>query len=565
MTPLPRAARLLLAGSLLLATRLCGAAAEPASAVQTVATYECLGLVWPTAEKGACRADFRRVGDADWHHALDLVYDPRDHEYRGSIVALQPNTNYEVRLTAGAENANVTARTRNDRFAIGKTTTLPDGNSTESFTITESGTADAYHLVTVPPGARTSLDAVNRSIANITVNADFVIVRGAELRNATQHGILIKAGHHDIVVEQCHVTGWGRLGGPKTFGNAEGDQDSAVYAEKGCGNLTIQRNLFENPRGASNDWETGHPSGPQGVSLINSSGGNVIRYNDIWSTEDHGFNDGVGGGSNFSREGSPNRDSDIYGNFIRNCWDDAIESEGANLNVRIWGNYLQYFYNGIATAATSRGPVYIFRNVWAESRRTHRDPMGGAALKTGERDEFGGGRRFVFHNSVVQPSGVFTAFSSHVNPNCVTRNNIFDVRGSLATRQEKEPASDYDYDFFNGGERGTAKETHGVRGPMAFLPSHRLEFYPAARVTAVKYGLVPVDMGGGQTRNVTDPVVSQPNAVIDAGERIPNFNDDFAGSAPDLGAFEVGRPPLEYGRRAYLKWDEGWAPWETVR
>jgi hypothetical protein len=65
------------------------------------------------------------------------------------------------------------------------------------------------------------------------------------------------------------------------------------------------------------------------------------------------------------------------------------------------------------------------------------------------------------------------------------------------------------------------------------------------------------------TRNITDPVVSAPNPVIDAGEVLPNFNDDFTGKAPDLGAFEVGRPPLEFGRRAYVKWNEGWAPWET--
>lgn len=70
-------------------------------------------------------------------------------------------------------------------------------------------------------------------------------------------------------------------------------------------------------------------------------------------------------------------------------------------------------------------------------------------------------------------------------------------------------------------------------------------------------------MGGGKTREITDPVVSVANPVIDAGEVLPNFNDGFAGKAPDLGAFEVGRPPLQFGRRAYLKPEEGWAPWEV--
>jgi len=43
---------------------------------------------------------------------------------------------------------------------------------------------------------------------------------------------------------------------------------------------------------------------------------------------------------------------------------------------------------------------------------------------------------------------------------------------------------------------------------------------------------------------------------------LPGFNDDFTGKAPDLGAFEVGHPPLQFGRRAYRRYDEGWAAWE---
>lgn len=539
--------------------------AEEVAVPTAVATYECLGLYWKNPDAGACTVRYRRAGAEAWLQAMPLVFDARNQEYRGSIVGLASDTAYEVKLAAGPRQETLAARTRSDVWPIGETTVLPAGDSFENFTITKSGTPQAYHQVTVPPGGRTSLDAANRVPANLVIAADYVIVRGVELKHAAQHGILIKAGHHDIVIEQCRVVGWGRFAGPVSYGNVGGDNDSAVYAEKGCGNLTIQRNLFENPRGAASDWEHGHPVGPQGVSLVNSTGGNVIRFNEIVSTEDHGFNDGIGGGSNYSREGSPNRDSDIYGNIIRNCWDDAIESEGGNMNVRIWGNYLHLFYNGIATASTTYGPLYIFRNVWGESRRTTRDPLGGAGIKTGERDEFGGGRRFVFHNTALQPRGIFTAFTSHVNPNCVTRNNIFDCRGALATKQEKEPASDYDYDFFSGSERGTAQEKHGVRGPVGFLPSYRLEFYPAARVSAVKYGKVETDLGGGQKRTITDPVVTRSNPVIDAGVALPNFNDDFTGKAPDLGAFEVGRPPLEFGRRAYLKWSEGWAPWETVR
>ena len=552
--------RWILGAAVFSAVRLTAADSPPTAA----ATYECIGLYWAASGDRECTVQFRREGGGEWRPALPLAHDVRDREFRGSIVGLAPDTPYEIKLRVGPRETTFVARTRSDRFPIGETTALPSGDSADGITIKKSGTPQAYHLVTVPPGGRSTIDVRNRG-SNLVIDADYVIVRGLELRNAQTHGILIKAGHHDVVVEQCHISGWGRFAGPVSYGNAGGDLDSAIYAEKGCGNLTLQRNLIEHPRGAASDWEDGHPVGPQGISLINSTGGNVIRFNDIWSTEDHGFNDGIGGGSNFSREGSPNRDSDIYGNFIRNCWDDAIESEGANMNVRIWGNYLHLFYNGIATACVSRGPLYVFRNVWAGSRHTHRDPVGGAGIKTGERDEMGGGRRYVLHNTALQPFGVHSAFTSHVCPDVFSRNNIFDCRGALATKQDKAPASDYDYDFFSGSERGIAAERHGVRGKVGYLATSRLEFYPAPRVSYVHYGKVPTDLGGGQTREITDPVDTMANPVIDAGVVLPNFNDDFTGQAPDLGAFEGGRPPLEFGRRAYLKWNEGWAPWETVR
>jgi len=37
--------------------------------------------------------------------------------------------------------------------------------------------------------------------------------------------------------------------------------------------------------------------------------------------------------------------------------------------------------------------------------------------------------------------------------------------------------------------------------------------------------------------------------AVDAGVRLPNVNDDFAGRAPDLGAYEAGQPVPVYGPR----------------
>lgn len=533
-----------------------------------VTTFECAGIYWKTPDAGQCKVRYREKSGSEWKACLDLVYDSRDGEYRGSIVGLGPATAYQAELTAGKSKSTLDFTTRNDKFPLGKITLLKPGESDSTVIITQSGTPDAYHLVTVPAGASSVLNLKNVSKNGIEIDADYVVVRGVEVRNSAVHGILIKRNRHDVVIEQCHITFWGRIGGPHTYGNFEGGSDSGIYGERGAGNLTIQRNLIEDPRGASNDWETGHPDGPQGISLIESSGGNVIRFNEIISSEDHGFNDGIGGSSNFSFTGNMNRDSDIHGNIITHCWDDAIECEGGNTNVRIWGNYIHLFYNGIASASTSKGPLYIFRNISGGSRSGHWNTMGGAFLKTGERNEFGGGRRFVFHNTILQPGGVFNVFSSHVNPNCYTRNNIFDVPGRLATDNEKEPASDYDFDYFSGNTRGrTAAEEHGIKfgttpaGTRLYVTAWNLEFYPRAIINSIKWGKFPYEFGERKTE-ITDPVVWIKNPLIDSGTILPGFNDDYEGKAPDLGAFETGGPPLQFGRRAYLSYNEGRSPWE---
>jgi hypothetical protein len=522
-----------------------------------VATYECIGLYFKSPDLGECHVRFRRDGTSAWREGYPLVYDPRDNEYRGSIVGLEPNTTYDVQIALDNNSHDLTCNTRNDSFPIGKVTHLKSGADSTPLKITESGTPQGYHLITPAENSRATIDVRNAEDYTCVIDADYVIVRGVEFKNAAIHGLVIKSRRHDNVIEDCHFTFWGRIGGPRTYGN-QGGTDSAIYAGRGAGNLTIQRNLIENPRGASNDWDTGHPAGPQAITLINSSGGNVIRYNEIRSSEDHGFNDAIGGASNFSLEGSPNRDSDIYGNIIANVWDDAIESEGANMNVRIWGNYIEKTFQHIATACTSKGPLYIFRNVFGESRHTHRDPLGGSMIKVGERDQFGGGRKFVFHNTALQPKGAFNVFSSHVNPNTVTRNNIFDCPGRLASSRQVEIPCDFDYDLFTGMDRGIARERHGIRGKPAFVGSYALEFYPSSTTTKIQWGKVPIQRGD-RTVTLTDPVTTVPNPVIDAGVKLPNFNDDYAGKAPDLGAFELGRPPIRFGRRAV---SNIWAPWE---
>jgi hypothetical protein len=546
----------LLAALLLSAASVCAADA----AAFAVPTFESLGLYYTRPEaKTPCTVTFRAAGAADWRQGYPLVYDAREHQYRGSLVLLQPDTTYEIRLEAGGDHVEFTARTLSEAFPVGKTMYL-DGPTDKPVTIREGGSATAWHLVTPAAGNRFTSDVFNLADYNIVVEADYVILRGLELKNAAIHGVLIRRGVQHVVVEDCHISGWGRIGGSRSWGITTGS-DSGIYAENDAGHLVIQRNLIEYPRGASNDWESGHPDGPQGISLVDSRGGNIIRYNTIRSTDDHGFNDGIGGASNFSFKGSPNRDSDIYGNLISNCWDDAIESEGANMNVRIWSNYIHHTFTFVATAATSMGPVYIFRNVFGESRISHQDRTGGIMIKTGARDiEINGekvstglGWRFIFHNTALQPNGALDVFSSHEVRNAVTRNNIFYARGHTYPKEAAGGRNDFKNDLTGGFLGG------GFVASM-FLVSARMEWYLSPTMNKIEWGRVE-SVRNGKTVAITDPLIQAHNPAIDKGVRIPNFNDDFTGAAPDIGAFETGRPPLRFGREAAPGFQR--APWEA--
>jgi hypothetical protein len=365
-----------------------------------------------------------------------------------------------------------------------------------------------------------------------------VILRGLTLRNAQRHGIRVFQGCHDVVIEGCDLSGWGRIENDG-WGH---EQDSAIYStEADLKRVIVQRNLIHHPRGDSNTWKewreprpgegSYHPIGPQAMCFRDSEGNHVIRYNTIWSDDDHQYNDVLGGSSNHGARGFPGRDSDIYGNLLSHCWDDAIESEGGNCNVRIWGNYSTESFASIACASALIGPLYVWRNVCGVIRIAPNE-YEGAFLKTG--DEMGGGRVFVFHNTILQPaypaedgattSGAADGFGGDPMLNVTSRNNILHARSVAIRDRTADPAGDYDYDLYTGELRAPDRhETHGIKGKPVYVDG---------------YGLT-----GGEGLFW----LSSASPGYDGGVRLPNFNDGYEGGAPDIGAHEAGTPLMEFG------------------
>ena len=488
----------------------------PAQAQKLVPTFESLGVYWkPQADPGlaGCPARFRKAGESAWKEALPLWFDRRNGECRGSIVHLVPGTQYEVEI--GGET--LRASTWSENFPIARTVEV---GKRKSLAITEGGSPKGYVLYT-----RGELDGEDEANHNITISAPYVIVRGMTLKGAKVDAIRLLPGAHDVVIEDNDISEWGRLRNVNSRGWKIGvDMDSGVRAVcrdgQGVERIVVQKNKIHHPRYGANSWSFGHPVGPQAITFSHCGGNHVIRWNEIYSEDGRYFNDGIGGEDNFSPVGFPNADTDIYGNRISHAWDDAIEAEGANRNVRIWGNYLDLTGTGIATTVTHAGPVYIFRNVYNRSRMKSERPIDsddrGPFAKAGTVGEWGGGRRYVFHNTLLQPRGEgqwplgagagISGNSKQPLTNTVTRNNIWHVwKPHWASINEAGGSgNDFDYDLYSG-KVPAGSQRHGISGE------------PRAR------------------------------SIVDRGVRIPNFNDSFAGSAPDIGAEEEGASLLKFG------------------
>jgi hypothetical protein len=510
-------------------------------------TFHCLGLYWSSPEGVAdkeVRVRYRRQGASEWNEALPMRYNPIPKtdedltDYRGSIVHLTPATSYEVQLTlAGTQTtANLTATTWSEDFPVGQTVRV-DSRDTP-LAIAESGTPKAYRVY---DGRGETIDVRHQRDFCITIDASYVILRRFTLKgagvvtNTTTRpiGAIRIEGGHDIVIEDCDISDWGRLN-PKTgFGV---NYDSAIFSRSPTlKRLIVQRCKLHHPTCDGSNWHEPtyptHSAGPQCITLFDTAGNHVIRYNECWSDLEHMYNDIIGGGSNGSFRGSPGPDSDIYGNFISHCWDDGLEVEGGNRNNRIWDNYITQCLMMIGNAPTSIGPLYIWRNVVA---RTQSQPGAGGFhfLKMGfaGSEDWMSGHQYVFHNTLFRsdewlPTGGLGG--NRIVKHTVYRNNILHVRSPQnysASAAKQNANNDFDFDLYNG-RVPSGQEAHGVQGEPIYAAD--AGFDPATKTG--RFHLAPDSPGAS------------------AGQPIPNFSHGYTGKAPDIGAHQRSAPPIRYG------------------
>lgn len=103
--------------------------------------------------------------------------------------------------------------------------------------------------------------------------------------------------------------------------------------------------------------------------------------------------DGVGGEPEDRTYGSFYRNSIIENNTINDCWDDGIQAEGGNINLRVRNNTINRCALGIAFAPNITGPLYIEYNHILDNRPGYYG--GSACFKLGNG---GAGTAFITEN-----------------------------------------------------------------------------------------------------------------------------------------------------------------------
>ena len=299
--------------------------------------------------------------------------------------------------------------------------------------------------------------------------------------------------------------------------------------------------------------------------------GHVVAYNYVAN-----WHDGIDIATYGDPDGTPNESPDrapvsidFYNNDIYNMADNCIEADGGAHNIRVFRNRCFNSAGGALSAQpTFGGPLYFFQNIVYDATtggplKLIDTPAGVLIYQNtfvGQGRLMGPASNVHFLNNLILGDGwadpvlnlrTFTNYSTsdyngfHLNPGAAASfewtspdfGAAADFSGKLITRTFKTLA---DY------QKATGQDLHSVLVDYTIFaevePPDKNDPQRLYNPEDFYFQLQPV-LGGFEIGQFANP-------AIDAGVLLPTINDDFTGSAPDLGAYERGRPVPHYGPRS---------------
>ena len=572
------------------------AAAAQSPAVQpdtlrTYATLHSLGFEWDLTgdsdHDATCQVRYRASGSAPWKQALDALrvdYDGyyadtrADRAYNmvaGSVFFLAPGTRYELELTlrdpdgGGVRRVVEMATCPAPVLPAGKVIFVhPDSASGDGSRQDPLSLADALDLATpgsvhcLLPGAygqarlcvsgrpgspiawlgsaaahRAGYDVPEGDalFERLEVDASHVWIEGLRFDkgvawpdSVTRGGLWGSGGAEDVVVR----------------GNSFLGYHYSIWLSAGSRAWVISDNTIVGRKDIEQEGNAAFSG--EGIELQHSCD-HTVAYNSISQVAD---------GISYAQ-----RNVDIFGNDIFDTSDDGLEPDYGYANLRMWGNRIaNVHYHAFSFQGMYCGPWYFIRNQVTTAR--------GALFKFRTAD------RMVFvNNTLVAPT--FGRDIMHHLLHAVVRNNLF-IRDGIEDREPwlarikykgrgkergyytpdlAEPGWQTDWDYSGYDLRAT----DGSPGVFTWFDQRFDTVQDLAAANGIEAHGRHVDR---ETvfANYSAPThpAQQPRPVlhlsaggeaVDAGAVVANLADVFTGSAPDLGAFELGGPAPHFGPR----------------
>jgi len=490
-------------------------------AFEIVPLFNACSFYLPGPRPDALSVTYREKG-GDWLEALPPPYMAEDDMFRGSIVDLEEDTSYEIRITGdhGQIVAQEEFRTWRSDIPIAKTIVLDGTAFPGQLTISDGGSPHGWIKYTAKEGFVLRNDRTGPLLE--LYKAKYVILEGLTLRGGLKEAVSITKCEHVRVVN-CDIAGWGRIGTQRfdldgkyyTDNGTAINWDSAILIRRSTGTV-VERCYIHDPVSTANPWYYSHPAGPQAVG-IDKPNSTVIRYNDFIGSDLHRWNDAVEGAGNFHVDGGFNRDADVYGNLMCFANDDAIEIDGGQTNVRVFLNKFEGCLCGVSIQGCMSSPSYVFRNLLVNMG--DENGVGGQTIKTSSYANGKSAVSFIFNNTCYGDS---RDLSLPHNLRIVAKNNIFAGRSAISGR-ERSPQSECDYNLLSTGEEGD--EEHGILAEPGFVDAESGLFGLTDTSAAIGRGVAIANFAPAEEGRVDMGAIPCDSGLVLPRRPIPVFLD----------------------------------------